>query len=174
MKKLRAYFGDERKVIRDCTNKIENFPIVQSNDFKKLIELKTCIGINYARLDSLGLQSELSNFQSMKGLEGKFPTAQQVEWTRHLSKLPPERQRDVFPEFLKWLDIEGEVWAAMESKGTVTVTAKVNAKPNTTLYANDRNTAAGNCFGCLRAILEILEKGVEAPSRKEVGKLPNT
>ena len=84
----------------------------------------------------------------MKGLEAKFPAVQQVEWTRYLSTLPADRQMDVFPEFLKWLDIEGEVWATMESKGTATVTAKGNTKPNTTLYSNDRNTAAGNCFGC--------------------------
>ena len=81
MKKLEAYFGDKRKVICDCTNEIANFPKVQLNDFKKLVELKTCIEINYARLASLELQSEMSNTQSMKGLEAKFPAVQQVEWT---------------------------------------------------------------------------------------------
>merc|ERR1712237_307332 len=73
---------------------------------------------------------------------------QQVDWTRHLNMLSQERQKDAFPEFLKWLDAEGEVWAAMESKGAATVVAKINAKPNATLYTTDRNTAAGNCFRC--------------------------
>ena len=148
MRKLEAYFGDRRKVIHDCTNKIANFPTVQSNDFKKLVKLKTYIDINYARLASLGLQSELSNTQSMGGLEAKFPAMQQVEWTQHLGMLPLERQGDMFPEFLKWLDAEGKVWAAMESKGMTTTTARMDAKPNTTLYANEGNAAAGNCFKC--------------------------
>ena len=69
MKKLHDYFGNKQKVIRDCTNEINNFPKVQLNDFKKLVELKTCIEINYACLASLKLQAEMSNTQSMKGLE---------------------------------------------------------------------------------------------------------
>ena len=40
MKKLEDYFGDKRKVIRDCTNEFTNFPKVQANDFKKVVELK--------------------------------------------------------------------------------------------------------------------------------------
>ena len=90
MRKLHEYFGNKLKVICDCTNEINNFPKVQLNDFKKLVELKTCIEINYARLASLELQAEMSNTQSMKGLEAKFPAVQQVEWTRYLSTLPPE------------------------------------------------------------------------------------
>ena len=74
-----------------------------------LVALKTCIEINYARLASLGLQSEMSNTQSMKVLEAKFPPTQQVEWTKYLNGLPVDRQVNVFPEFLKWLDIEGNV-----------------------------------------------------------------
>ena len=90
MRKLNDYFGNKLKVIRDCTNEINNFPKVLQNDFKKLVELKTCIEMNYACLASLDLQSEMSNTQAMKRLEVKFPAVQQVEWTRHLSTLPPE------------------------------------------------------------------------------------
>ena len=63
MQKLDDYFGNKLKVIHDCTNEINNFPKVQLNDFKKLVELKTCIEINYARIASLELQSEMSNTQ---------------------------------------------------------------------------------------------------------------
>ena len=100
MKKLEDYFGDKRKVIRDCTNEFTNFPKVQANDFKKLVELKTCIEINYARMASLNLQHKMSNTQSMKLLETKFPSIQQVEWTRYLNGLPAAHQVDVFPVFL--------------------------------------------------------------------------
>merc|ERR1712030_205242 len=134
MKKLEAYFGDKRKVIRDCTSEIANFSKVQQNDFRNLVALKTCIEINYARLASLELQTEMSNSISMKILETKFPPVQQVEWARYLNGLSVERQVNVFPEFLNWLDVEGEVWAAMESKGsTSAVQAKANTKPATTL-----------------------------------------
>ena len=86
----------------------------------------------------------------MKGLEAKFPAVQQVEWTRYLSTLPAERQLDVFPEFLNWLDKEGEVWSTMDSKSMATVTAKANAKPNTTLYSNDGSVPSGSgvCYQC--------------------------
>ena len=56
------------------------------------------------------------------------------------------RQVDVFPEFLKWLDVEGGVWSTMQSKGTASVSAKVT-KPATTLYSNDGNTEV-KCYGC--------------------------
>ncbi len=81
MKKLEDYFGDKRKVIRDCTNKFVNFPKVLANDYKKLVELKTCIEVNYACMANLNLQHEMSNTQSMKLLETKLPPIQQVEWT---------------------------------------------------------------------------------------------
>ena len=109
MRKLETYFGDKRKVIRDCTNEIDNFPKVQTNDFKNLVALKMCIEINYARLVSVNLEAEMSNTQSMKHLESKFPPTQQVEWTKWLNGLPVDRQVNTFPEFLKWLDIEGNV-----------------------------------------------------------------
>jgi len=92
MKKLEAYIGDKRKVIRDCTSEIANFSKVQQNYFRNLVALKTCIEINYARLASLELQSEMSNSISMKILEAKFPPLQQVEWTRYLNGLSVERQ----------------------------------------------------------------------------------
>merc|ERR1712237_49689 len=146
MRKLNDYFGNKLKVIHDCTNEINNFPKVLQNDFKKLVELKTCIEMNYARLASLDLQSEMSNTQAMKGLEAKFPAIQQVEWTRYLSILPSERQLNVFPEFLTWLDKEGAVWSTMDSKSSVATTAK--AKVNTTLYVNDGSTQSGDCNNC--------------------------
>ena len=148
MKKLEAYFGDKRKVICDCTNEITNFPKVQPNDLKNLVALKTCIEINSARLNSLDLLSEMSNTQSMKALEAKFPPVQQVDWTRYLHGLPAERQVNVFPEFLIWLDIEGGVWSTMESKATASVPAKSGTKPATMLYLNDGSATPGNCLKC--------------------------
>ena len=69
MKKLESYFGDKRKVIWDCTSEISNFPKVAHNDFKNLIALKSSIEMNYARLKSCNLEGEISNTQSMKGIE---------------------------------------------------------------------------------------------------------
>ena len=109
MKKLEIYFGDKRKVIRDCTQEIAIFPKVAANDFKNLVMLKTCIETNTARLSSLDLLSELSNTTVMKALEVKFPPVQQVEWTKYFNGLEESRQKDIFPEFIKWLDIEVEV-----------------------------------------------------------------
>ena len=73
MKKLDNYFGDKRKVIQDCLNEISNFPKVQAGDFKNLVALKMCIEVNYARLFSQDIAAEMSNTQSMKILEAKFP-----------------------------------------------------------------------------------------------------
>ena len=147
MKKLKDYFGDKRKVIRDCTNEFINFPKVLANDYKKLVELKTCIEVNYARMANLNLQHEMSNTQSMKLLETKLPPIQQVEWTRYLSGLPAERQVEIFPEFLNWLEVEGSVWSTMESKGAASTPAKSGTKPATTLYSNDGSTTASkNCY----------------------------
>ena len=73
MKKLENYFGDKRKVIQDCINEISNFPKVVPGDFKNLVALKMCISVNFARLSSMKLEAEMSNTQSMKVLEGKFP-----------------------------------------------------------------------------------------------------
>ena len=56
---------------------------------------------------------------------------------------------NVFPEFLNWLDVEGEVWATMESKGSASaVQAKATTKPATTLYSSDGSTFTGNCYKC--------------------------
>ena len=74
----------------------------------------------------------------MKQLESKFPLNQQVEWTKYLEGLPLDRQVNTFPEFLKWLDTEGNVWSAMESKG-MSVAAR-NTKPSATMYSNDGST----------------------------------
>ena len=85
----------------------------------------------------------------MKILEAKFPPVQQVEWTRYLRGLSVERQGNVFPEFLNWLDVEGEVWVTMESKGSASaVQAKTSTKPVTTLYSSDGSAFTGNCYKC--------------------------
>ena len=73
MKKLKKYFGNQTKMIRDCMVEVSNFPKVAPNDFKKLVELKSCIEVNYARLKSCDLESEISNTQTMKSIEAKFP-----------------------------------------------------------------------------------------------------
>ena len=91
MKKLTDYFGDRRKIIRDCMNEVDNFPKVSQNDFKNLVLLKSCIEINYARLKSCGLENEISNTQTMKSIEAKFPLIQQTEWTKYLEEQPLER-----------------------------------------------------------------------------------
>ena len=57
------------KVIRDCMAEFNNFSKVAPNDFKSLVALKSCIEINYARLKSCDLESEISNTQAMKSIE---------------------------------------------------------------------------------------------------------
>ena len=84
MKKLEDYFGDQMKVIRDCMAEVINFPKVVPNDFKKLVDLKSCIEINFARLKSRELETEISNTQTMKAIEMKFPLIQQTEWMKYL------------------------------------------------------------------------------------------
>ena len=67
---------------------------------------------------------------------------------KYLKDLPKERQLRIFPEFLNWLEKEGDVWAAMEVKGLSSVSK--NSKPSTTLYSGMGNKPAfkGNCFNC--------------------------
>ena len=79
MKKLTDYFGDRRKIIRDCMDEVNNFSKVSQDYFKNLVLLKSCIDINYARLKSCGLENEISNTQTMKSIEAKFPLIQQME-----------------------------------------------------------------------------------------------
>ena len=54
----------------------------------------------------------------------------------------------MFPEFLKWLEKEGNVWATMESKGLSAVSK--SPKPSTTLYSGMGSKPAfrGTCFNC--------------------------
>ena len=77
MEKLEEYFRDQMKVIRDCMAEVINFPKVAPNDFKKLVELRSCIEVNYARLRSCELETEISNTQTMKAIEAKFPPIEQ-------------------------------------------------------------------------------------------------
>ena len=51
---------------------------------------------------------------------------------RYLQGLPVERRVRMFSEFLNWLEREGNVWNAMESKGWSAVSK--NPKPSTTLH----------------------------------------
>ena len=77
-----------------------NFPRVSSNDYKRLVELKSCVEINFARLKSCELESEMSNTMTMKQIESKFLQNLMLEWMRYLGDLPTDRRRNVFPEFL--------------------------------------------------------------------------
>ena len=146
MKKLKELFGDRTKVIRGCMAEVNNFSKVSPNDYKNLVLLKLCIEINYTRLKSCDLKGEISNTQTMKSIEAKFPPVQQIEWTKYLQALPKERQVTIFPEFLGWLEKEGNVWAAMEAKG---LSSQKSSKTNTTLYrTEDKPSPEGNCFNC--------------------------
>ena len=79
MAKLEAYYGDTLKIIRDCMNEVYSFPKVENDDYKNLVELQSCIEVNYARLKSCNLESEISNTQTMKAIEAKFPLILQIE-----------------------------------------------------------------------------------------------
>ena len=108
--------------------------------------MKTCIDVNFARLSSMKLEAKVSNTQSMKLLEAKFPPREQVDWTRHLSELPVERQVNVFPEFMLWLEKKVYVWSAMESKTAPTTSSMPMTKgykPLMTMYTNDGITPSG-------------------------------
>ena len=122
---------------------------MQPNDLKNLVALKSCIEINYARLASCKLESEMSNTIAMKQIELKFPLSQQVEWIKWMSHLPQERQVDTFPEFLKWLDEAAYVWSTMESKESVQTSPKYS-KSSTTLYSGDGDAPVETrlCFTC--------------------------
>ena len=112
-------------------DKVNNFPKVSQNAFNNLVLFHSCIEINYARLNSSSLEHEISNTQTMNSIEAKFPLIQQTEWTKYLEEQPLERRNNSFPELLKWLEKEGNVWAAMEAKG-LTANSK-SSKPSTTL-----------------------------------------
>ena len=103
MKKLTDYFGDRHQIIQDCMTEVNNFPKVSPNDFKNLVLLKSCIEINYARLKSRNLENEISNTQTMKNIEAKFPLLQQTEWTKYLEEQLIEIRNNSFPELLKWV-----------------------------------------------------------------------
>ena len=101
MDKLDKYFGDKRKVVRDCMAEVTNFGIVPHNNLKQLIALKTWnLEMNFARLSSCDLQGEMNNMSCMKIIQSKFPPAQQLEWTKHLEELLGERVADPFTEFM--------------------------------------------------------------------------
>ena len=57
---------------------------------------------------------------------------------KYLKDLPKERQLRMFPEFLNWLEKEGNVWSSMESKGVSAVGKKSSSKSSTTLLTKDR------------------------------------
>ena len=104
MEKLDKYYGDKRKVVRDCMAEITNFGKVPHNYFKQLIALKTCLEMNFARLTSCDLQGEMNNTSYMKLIQLKFPVAQQLEWTKYLEELPEEKATNPFVEFMGWLE----------------------------------------------------------------------
>ena len=53
----------------------------------------------------------------------------------------------MFPEFLNWLEKEGNVWSMMESK-SVSAVGKSSSKSSTTLYSRDRPAFRGSCYSC--------------------------
>ena len=85
----------------------------------------------------------------MKAIEAKFPPILMIEWMRYLQDLLVERKRKVFPEFLRWLEKEGSVWAMMEARSSLTV-SKSLSKPSSTFYSGAENRQAfrGTCFVC--------------------------
>ena len=113
------------------------------------MELKSCIEVNYARLKSCDLESEISNTQTMKSVEAKFPLLQQTEWMAYLQELPLDKKKKVFPEFLQWLEKAGGVWAAMEARNASSVSVcKSSSKPSTTMYSGNRQAFRGSCYNC--------------------------
>ena len=54
-------------------DEVNGFSKVRANDYKHLVQLKSCIEVNYARLKSSGLGNEISNTQTMRVIEAKFP-----------------------------------------------------------------------------------------------------
>ena len=105
------------KTVQDCVDEITKFPKVAHGDYKKLIALKSCLEMNYARLKGCNLEREINNTSCMKLIERKFPSAQQLKITKYLEELPEERTNETFVEFMAWLEKAGKVWASMESKG---------------------------------------------------------
>ena len=92
MKKLDNYYGNRRKIIRDCMAEVNSFAKVAPRNYKNLVALKSCIEVNYARLASYNMEGEISNTQTMKSIESKFPPYKQRKWTECLERLPRERQ----------------------------------------------------------------------------------
>ena len=81
----------------------------------------------------------------MKLIEAKFQPIQQIEWAKYFEKLPRERQINSFPEFLKWLEEEGNVWAAIKAKSLSP--AGKSSKPSTTLYSGTGNKSTIKLVG---------------------------
>ena len=50
MEKLDRYYGDKRKVVRDCVGEITRFKKVAPRGYRQLIALKMCLEMNFARL----------------------------------------------------------------------------------------------------------------------------
>ena len=63
---------------------INNFSKVAPNDYKNLILLKSCIEINYARLKSCDLESEISNTQTIMSIEAKLPSTVKQDWIKEI------------------------------------------------------------------------------------------
>ena len=66
-----------------------------------MLSLKTCLENNYDRLRCRKLQHELPNIHTMELILKKFPIQENVEWSKHLSKVEEAVKEKPFPEFMK-------------------------------------------------------------------------
>ena len=127
-------------------DEVNGFSKVSANDYKNLVLLRSCIELNYARLQSCGLENKISNTQMMRVIEAKFPPMELREWTEYLQELQ-ERQRNMFPEFLQWLKKRGNVWSAMEAKGLSSESSR-SSKVSTTMFSGGEYKFVGRSFYC--------------------------
>ena len=83
---MNRYYGDNKKVVKACLDKIRGHPTKGSFNYKAMVSYNKCLINNQLHLHACCLGNELSNTGAMSLLTREFLIQEMVKWQEFLPR----------------------------------------------------------------------------------------
>ena len=153
MKRLEAFYGDSRRLIRVVLGDLMAQGPIRYSDFRSQVEFSCKMESHWARLKVMNLEKEMGNSVTMDNLLGKFPMDVRKEWVNHLETLDKTRVRTEgeFEYLIQWLKTKKDSWeklASIAEREKPVEEKKVRSHYNQLEEGEEDKPVGKSCFGC--------------------------
>ena len=112
MKRLKAFYGDPRRLSRVIAEDLAKQGNIKYSDFRGLIDYAGKIESHYSRLKAMKMEKEMDNSTSMNSILGKLPLDVKKDWVVHLGTIDTEKLKleGEFECLIDWMKVKKVSW----------------------------------------------------------------